>query len=274
MTTLDMGGDFAGAYPRRPASLRHALANAPLFDLDRLISLARALPESSIEYNAGDAPLSCDPAQAPKNGLSAIETLQRIDVTQSWIVLKNVEQDPDFRTAMARCLASVAPVVSAATGCMHRQEAFVFVSSPGAITPFHMDPEHNILLQVRGRKTMHVYPYGDYAIVPAERHEAYHAGGHRNLEYRPEFDSVAKAYALGPGDAVYVPVKAPHRVRVDEGVSVSFSITWRSSASVAEARLHRMNARLRRAGGRPPLPGARPMRDAAAAFGERILSRF
>jgi hypothetical protein len=28
------------------------------------------------------------------------------------------------------------------------------------VTPFHFDPEHNILLQIRGRKTMTIFPAG------------------------------------------------------------------------------------------------------------------
>ncbi|MEZ5892338.1 MAG: hypothetical protein R3C58_04235 [Parvularculaceae bacterium] len=33
-----------------------------------------------------------------------------------------------------------------------------FRLSPGAVTPFHMDPEHNILLQIAGEKTFTIYP--------------------------------------------------------------------------------------------------------------------
>src|SRR3546814_7348487 len=66
---------------------------------------------------------------------------------------------------------------------LHR-EAFIFLSSPGSVTPFHMDPEHNIMLQIRGEKTMTVFPAGDEELVPAVQSEAFHAGGHRNLDRR------------------------------------------------------------------------------------------
>ena len=48
-----------------------------------------------------------------------------------------------------------------------------------------MDPEHNILLQIRGRKTMTIFP-GDVDVVPDEMHEAYHVGGHRNLPWQDD----------------------------------------------------------------------------------------
>src|SRR3546814_4940370 len=62
-------------------------------------------------------------------------------------------------------------------------EALIFLSSPGSITPFHMDPEHNILLQIEGEKTMTVFPPGDETLVPAQQSECFHRGGHRNLQW-------------------------------------------------------------------------------------------
>jgi cytochrome P450 len=32
---------------------------------------------------------------------------------------------------------------------MCQREGFIFISSPGAVTPFHLDPEHNFLLQIK-----------------------------------------------------------------------------------------------------------------------------
>src|SRR3546814_7623125 len=46
-----------------------------------------------------------------------------------------------------------------------------------------------------------------------------------------------------PGEALLVPVKAPHFVQNGPAVSISFSITWRSERSVAEGELHSLNAR-------------------------------
>jgi hypothetical protein len=208
------------------------------------------------------------------NGLSADETIRRIAECRSWMVMKNVERDADYAALMERCLADIRDAAAVATGPMHRKEAFIFLSSPGAVTPFHMDPEHNILMEVAGAKTMHIYPSKDYSIVTPEQHEAYHENGHRNLAYREEFESAAIAFELAPGDAVYVPVKAPHRVKVADEVAVSFSITWRSRLSDAEARLHHMNHRLRALGVRPRMPGEAPVADSVKVMAHRVLSKL
>jgi len=265
---------LSGRYPHKPARLRHRLLDDPRFTLEALVGLAARLPAASIEYNAGDIPVNQDADKTPSNGLSAEETIRRIETCRSWMVLKNVEQDPAYAAALEECLADIAPSATPATGRMEKKLGFIFISSAGAVTPFHMDPEHNILMQIRGSKSFSVYP-ADKGIVSDEDHELYHAGlHHRNLVHRPEFDALKEAHELRPGDALYVPVKAPHWVKVGPEPSVSFSITWRSRASLDEAALRLANRALRARGLNPPSPGERPLRDRVATLAQRALSRF
>ena len=244
---------LAGRYPGSPARLRHRLIDDPRFMLEALVGLAARLPAASIEYNAGDLAVGQDPALTPSNGLSVEETIRRIETCRSWMVLKNVEQDPAYAAALEDCLADISAAAETKTGRMEKKLGFIFISSAGSVTPFHMDPEHNILMQLRGAKEFHVYP-ANGGIVSDEDHELYHAGAqHRNLQHKPEFDRLAAVHAMGPGDALYVPVKAPHWVKVSDGPSVSFSITWRSRASLDEAALRLANRALRQK--RAMLPG-------------------
>ena len=190
-------------YPGAPAALRHDLINHPLFEIGRLTQLASALPLKSVEYNAGELPVSQDPAKTPMNGLSAEETVRRIAENNSWMVLKNIEQDAEYSDLLNSCLDETEAAVRSATGAMYKREGFIFVSSPGAVTPFHMDPEHNILMQLRGAKTFRAYPESADAIINDEQHEAFYGdGGHRNLPYRDEFEKYVQAFEMVPGDAL------------------------------------------------------------------------
>ena len=65
-------------------------------------------------------------------------------------------------------------------------------------------------------------------------------------------------------------VPTPHWVQNGPTRSVSFSITWRSDESDGEARLHRVNQRLRRVGWTPAAPGANPGADAAKVAAHRL----
>ena len=157
------------------------------------------------------------------------------------MVLKFVEQDPAYRALLHDVLAQLDPVVGPVTGKMLKMEGFIFISSPDAVTPFHFDPEHNILLQLRGRKTMTVFPPDDERIASGVSHETFHNGGHRNLPWKDEFGAQGQAFHLTPGEAIYVPVKAPHWVKNGSEPSISFSITWRSEWSYQEADARGLN---------------------------------
>lgn len=266
--------DFAAAYPDRTARLKHGLVGHPLLSRDVLADLAARMRPRDVEYNLGDVPLGLRPEDAPANGLTIAETVRTIGENGSWCVLKNVERMPGYAQMLDSALAPLVPLVAQKTGEMAHRECFIFVTSPNSVTPFHMDPEHNILLQIEGDKTMVTFPTGDGDLVPAEKSESFHLGGHRNLTWRDEFEAKATHELLHPGDAILMPVKTPHYVRNMDNISVSMSVTWRSERSVAESELHALNARLR--GRRLPLVAITPQpeRQTIARLGWRIARRI
>nr|WP_087575336.1 cupin-like domain-containing protein [Sphingomonas sp. CDS-1] len=266
--------DFAAAYPDRAAKLSHGLVGHELLTLEALAGLAERMPAACVEYNLGKLPLGVRAEDTPSNGLSLGETIRTIETNGSWAVLKNVERDADYGALLDRALGELAVLVERETGPMLHREAFIFLSSPGSVTPFHMDPEHNILLQIRGEKTMTVFPAGDEELVPAVQSEAFHAGGHRNLDWREGFRDRGMAVTLLPGDALHVPVKAPHFVENGPVVSVSLSVTWRSERSVAEGELHSLNALLRRRRLPTARVGVRPEAQGVRRLAYRIMRKL
>jgi hypothetical protein len=244
-------GTFHACFDRRPFLIGHELENHPLFEMPRLVQLCQKLRAGSVEYNAGNIPISVHPARTPGNGLDAEETLRRIAECQSWLVLKNVEQDPEYDALLRRCLAQVARHSEPICPGMCDAEAFIFVSSPKAVTPYHMDPEHNFLLQIRGSKRVHMYDGHDRSVLSEEELEDFYCGGHRNLVYPADFERASWAYDLTPGMGLHFPVTAPHYVRNGAEVSVSFSITFRTPELKRRRVVHICNAFLRRRGLRP-----------------------
>lgn len=264
---------FAGNYPEVPHKFIHTLGMHPLLELDALAGLAEALPTSSIEYNAADQPIGVEGKPAP-TGVPIGETIRQIGTSGSWAVLKNVEQDPAYAALLESLLAELRPQIEARTGRMMMTQGFIFITSPGGVTPYHFDPEHNILLQIRGSKVMTQFPAGDATYAPDEVHETYHTGGGRELKWRDELAAGGREFALGPGEALFVPVMAPHFVRNGPEPSISLSITWRSEWSFAEADARAFNGLLRRIGLRPRKTGRWPARNLAKAYGWRVLRRL
>jgi hypothetical protein len=264
---------FAANYPEVAHKLVHSLRTHPLLDLEALAGLAETLPAGSVEYNAADQPIGVEGKPAP-TGVPIGETIRRIGTSGSWAVLKNIEQHPSYGALLAELLAELRLEIEARTGRMMLTQGFIFVTSPGGVTPYHFDPEHNILLQIRGSKVMTQFPAGDAAYAPDEIHETYHTGGGRELKWRDELATGGREFALGPGEALFVPVMAPHFVRNGPEPSVSLSITWRSEWSFAEADARAFNGVLRRIGLTPRSTGRWPARNLAKAYGWRALRRL
>ena len=271
--TADQRTVFAANYPETPHLLRHRLGENALLDLDALAALAGRLPDSSIEYNRGNLPIGIDGKPAP-SGLTIEETIRHIATSDSWAVLKNIEQVPEYEALLMGLLDELRPHIEARTGAMLRPQGFIFISSPRAVTPYHFDPEHNILLQLVGSKVMTQFPAGDPRFAPDTTHESYHTGGPRELHWDPAFLDGARDFPLQPGEAVFVPVMAPHFVRVGPQSSISLSITWRSDWSFAEADARAFNHLLRKAGWSPAAPRRWPASNLAKAGALRALRRI
>lgn len=264
---------LASTYPEAPVRLEHRLGDHPLLRDNALADLAQAMRPVDVEYNRADLPVGIDPADVPDNGLSIAETIANIATNGSWMVFKFIEQVPAYRELLHQTLAEIEPAVRAVTGEMMKLEGFIFLSSPDAVTPFHMDPEHNILLQLKGSKTMTVFPADDEELAPGVAHEAFHNGGHRNLEWRDDFAARGQAFDLSAGQAIYVPVKAPHWVKNGPAPSLSLSITWQSEWAYREQYARAMNATLRRFGLNPAPPKRFPHQNHAKSLAWRTISK-
>lgn len=249
---------ISAAYPLSATSFAHHFSDHPLLTLPALADLADMLPATSVEYARSDVPIGTLPDDAPANGLSAAETIRTIADNRSWAVLKNIEQRAEYDALLRALLSELRDIVVPRTGEMLNLQGFIFVSSPNAMTPYHFDPEHNILMQLQGSKTMHAFPAHDPRYAPQQEHERYHTGGHRGLPWDDAMDAGCTPFPLAPGEAVLMPVMAPHYVRNGPEPSISLSITWRSEWSYREGEAHVANAWLRKRGFSPAMPPAWP----------------
>ncbi|HEY7189909.1 MAG TPA: cupin-like domain-containing protein [Vicinamibacterales bacterium] len=260
-------------FDRAPFLIEHNLADHPLLQLPRLMELSAALPAESVEYNAGNLPVNQDPKLTPRTGLTVSETLRRIEECNSWMVLKYVGQDPDYSRLLDACLDQIQPVVDDICPGMTERHAFIFVSSPGAVTPYHVDFEYNFLLQVRGEKDITVFDPFDRSLLSEEQRERFCTGAPRNLVFRDHFSDKGHTFHLRPGVGVHVPLTSPHWVKVGPSVSISFSITFQSRVSDRRIGAHKTNALLRRLGMSPEEVGQSEMRDSLKYTAHRILRR-
>jgi hypothetical protein len=156
---------------------------------------------------------------------------------------------------------------------MCKREAFIFVSSAGSTTPFHIDPEYNFLLQIRGTKFMTVFDREDRSVLSELELENYLSGAHRNLTFKDEYQPKGTVFELPPGVGLHVPVTAPHWVKNGDEVSISLSITFQTPENDRRRTVYRFNAELRKKGLNPAPYGRSKVRDAVKFNAYRVARR-
>ena len=260
---------FDAHFGRAPYAVRHNLAGHDLLTVERVAQLADALPEASVEHNLGKVDKFVPTGEAPRLDATPGEIARGIETNGCWMVLKNIEQDPAFKGLLDETLDEVNAWADREGG-MTKREGYIFLSAPNSMTPAHVDPEHNFLLQIRSSKVMNTgeYPSDEIKVSTLE---AFHSGAHRNIDWEP---AAHKPFPLDPGDGVYMPVAVPHWVTSGPEVSVSLSITFRTPATERAARLWATNSRLRKLKLAPKAPGASDRADRVKDGAARTLSRL
>lgn len=262
---LEPAGPFA---PWRVGAVQHRLAGHPLLELPRLVALARRLGSAGggIRYHDDRAAPGTSFVTAPETnrpGLPPIEALERIEESRVWLALHNVQLDAEYRALVDEVLDAVKPVVDACDPGMCHRAGWIFVTSPGAVTPYHMDHEHNFILQVRGRKTLHVWEPLDREVVSERSLDLFHAVNSRELvRWSEAIQPRAHVFELEPGMGGYMPSTSPHWVRNGPEVSVTVSATYYTDSTRRVEALHVLNHRLRGLGLAPRAVGTSPVRDA------------
>lgn len=252
---------LAAKFGREPFGVEHSLAGDPRLTVEAIARLADALPPRAAERHRADNLGVLQPGHLAELEGPPSETARQIDHNGCWMVLWNIEQVPEYSELLDACLNEVDHHLAGRDGGMGKREGFLFLSAPNTVTPAHIDPEHNLLLQIRGTKQLTVGRFDD----PRDhQHELdrVHDGEGRNLEKLPSEEA---SFQLTPGKGVYVYSWAPHWVRNGSEVSVSLSITFRTPATQRLERIHRANARLRRLGLSPRPAGASSADSAKSA---------
>jgi hypothetical protein len=187
-------------------------------------------------------------------------------------VLDLQEVDPGFERLLASFVEEVRPVVEEHGDRIARPMVGLFVSSPGSIARYHADPEHNFLFQIRGSKTVHLFP-GDAPHFPPEAKERLFCDRVHYIDYAASFEAAAEAIQLGPGMASYQPMLRPHWVQCHDELSLSIGFSLYTDFAERQGRVHRFNRHLRRLGIEPSPPGRGAVRDRAKAMLVRTMGR-
>lgn len=248
--------EFRKDFDERPFAFAHALAGDPSFDFERLVRVATEIgaDPNDVYYDAGDVGIGQRWNAVPLCEMPIDALLERIQTANAWVVLRRAEKFPEFRRLLDACIAEIEAYVGRdLRSVMKLRNAIIFINSPHRVSSYHIDRECSLLLQIRGRKTVHVFDRNDREVLPEAEIERFWAIDNNAPRYRAEFDGRASVFELGPGDGVHIPVNAPHYVRNGAEVSVSLNINFHYRDALL-ADVYRMNYWLRRCGFSPLPP--------------------
>lgn len=274
--------DWDSFDPWRVQAVRHRLTEHPLLQPPQLAEFGQRLERLARTYSfSNDTTAGTNfnhAGSANPNCKSALETLQDIDHAKAFMLLRHVQDDPAYRELVDSVLDEVKPHIDSKDPGMCYRAGWIFVSSPHTVTPFHIDRNHGILLQVRGCKTVYVWDPDDTIVVSDRAREWFH--GHRQLtlvKWSEEFRARAHVFHLQPGMGIYMPLTSPHLVETSDEPSTTLTLSYNTDASRRNVMLHVVRDRMRRLGiGLPPI-GQRPGLDAwlhAAAHAADSAQRY
>ncbi|WP_063697761.1 cupin-like domain-containing protein [Bradyrhizobium centrolobii] len=252
----------------------HRLSDDPRFRIESLVELAKRLDSKGrirAHTNAAEAGTSF--ANAPdlhpvKNNL--IHTMEHIEAAKAWMSLLNVQTDPVYRELVDEVLDSIRSNVELKDPGMGYRGGWIFVSSPKTVTPFHIDKEHNFILQIKGQKTIYVWEPDDLRVVSERARDRFHSRHDRGLiAWREEFRELAHCFKLSPGQGAYMPSTSPHLVEVEDAPSITVSFTYYTDSTRRDSLTHKVRGRLAEIGINIPSSQGASILDRALYLGAR-----
>lgn len=256
--------------PWRVQAVRHSLSQHPLLQLDSIRGLGKRLHEQGrVRTHSDQAKADTAFTNAPDlhpTDRTTVDALADVANAHAWTSLLNIQTDPLYRTLVDEVLDSVKPVLDRQDPGMCYRAGWIFVTSPGAVTPFHMDFEHNFIVQIYGKKRLYVWDQSDRSIVSDRGQERFHTFHSRELvRFHEDFRQKAHVFDLEPGMGGFMPSTAPHMVENGDGPSITASFTFYTNSTRRRSLAYRANSHLRRLGLDPAPFGLMPRRDTALA---------
>ncbi|HEY2622774.1 MAG TPA: cupin-like domain-containing protein [Dyella sp.] len=261
---IDM--DWESFDPWRPQAVRHQLTDHPLLQPDRLVALGKRFQGTThlltFNNNAGADANFDEVARLYPNRRSVTETLQQITSAKAWMLLRHVQADPAYRELINTALDPIQAEIERRDPGMYYRAGWIFVASPHTTTPFHIDRNHGILLQIRGAKKVYVWDQDDIEVCSERARDSFHSSHNLDLvRWHEEFRERAHLFEVGPGKGAYIPITSPHMVETGTEPSITISLTYSTNATRHNAMEHVLHDLMRRHGMSPPTVGNHRLLD-------------
>lgn len=244
---IDWGNSTFDASSSRSLLARHRLHDLDLFNDDALIDLLDRYPRNRLQaWTMGTDPLRREDWQpVDTDDVSGKEMLEAVRSGRLWYNILRLDLfERRYRdivdqlyAEMARAYPGFQPLSAVGT---------LLLSSPNAMVYYHADGPPTTLFHIRGRKRMWIYPMEERFVSQQLLEEIFGSAMDEEIPYSPEFDKAADVFDLTPGDMVWWPQNAPHRIENLDSLNVSLSTRYRTEESERRKLVYNANRFWRR----------------------------
>lgn len=235
--------ELVGKFNQEFALAPHTLHQHDQFSKASIIDLLDNLPKKQIQCYTmvadatnKDSIKAVDPDHA-----GGAELYEAAESGLFWFNLKRLETfDPIYQQLLEEMFDQLAQRGTPLEG-LHDLTCDMLLTSPGAHTHYHIDRGPSALWHLVGTKKLWAYPTMDFTYISQHDMEAIFAG--KMLEYLPyneQLDEGSNSCLLKPGEVVWWPNSAPHRVENNE-MCVSINCSYETRASVKRFNIQRAN---------------------------------
>jgi hypothetical protein len=229
--------------------------------------------KNGAHYESGEPEVSGWFGQRPE-GKTLGDALAEIKDGKNWIILKRIHEDPVYGALLEDMIPELAELTRVDFKRNYTDPTMtIFCTSPGRITPYHMDAETNFLAQIHGTKHAYLYDSFDPSVLSAQNLEMYWTGALPHPDLPKHLPHGSWEFLLEPGIGVFNPASFPHWLQNGPEVSISVSINFTPTQDMRIG-AYRTNRYLRKVGLNPAAPGQKPGLDRvkATTFGKVYLA--
>jgi hypothetical protein len=212
-------------FGRKPLRFRHRAHELPLFNDATLAELIEKSPREN--YYVNTMKIGATDRSSRREGeigkLSGAEVLEAVRKGHIWILLLFPDKvNPGYADLLEQVYAEMTARVPGLR--VKKKKISILISSPDIPVFYHCDLAGQTLWQVRGRKTVYVYPNkAPYLPQPNLEKIVLNEAHEISLPYQPDWDAKADVFTIDPGDMLHWPLNAPHRIQNASVVNVSFT---------------------------------------------------
>ena len=225
---FDWTPDEYRAFGQAPHRTHHRYHELPLFTDAGLTDLLDQYPREHLQaFTMGTDPThredwTCVDISPTSTGEDILNAVKH---GRLWLNLIKVEQFNRAYSDLIEGMYEKIDVNCPHLGGIRGDYSALLIASPNSILYYHLDAAPNMLWNMRGHEKVWAYPAMDHRLAPQEFLEDIYAGEiDEEMPYESWFDQYAQSFLLEPGNVMWWPRNAPHRLEYpDLNVSITTS---------------------------------------------------